>query len=361
MVTVTGKRTPLYTFHQRNGARFTLFGGWEMPLQYSGILEEHRVTRQRAGLFDVSHMGEVHVRGPQAVAFLDYLLTNDIRRLKEGQVLYSQMCYPSGGVVDDLLVYCCASGDYLLCINAANTEKDFAWMQEHSTGFDCEVKDVSQDYAQLAVQGPKAVTIVHSMAANSVESMPRFSFRRETLSGISVLLSRTGYTGEDGFEIYCIPEEAETVAEGLMDYGRPHGLSLVGLGARDSLRLEAGFPLYGHEISEKISPLKAGLNWCVRLDKSVDFIGKEALLAENKAGIEQRIVRFKLNDRRIARQGAPIFYADALVGEVVSGTLSPMTHQAIGTALVNLRGTDLNSLTVEVRKKQVPLITLSKR
>ena len=355
------KRTALYTFHQRNGARFVSFSGWEMPLQYEGILEEHRSTRQRAGLFDVSHMGEVRVWGEQAVDFLDYLLTNAISPLEDGQVLYTQMCYPSGGVVDDLLVYRLAFGDYLLCINAGNTDKDFAWIQEHSAAFDCKVENVSQEYAQLAVQGPKAVKIVDTVAVHSVAGMRRFSFRRETLSGVPVLLSRTGYTGEDGFELYCAPEEAETVASSLMECGKPYGLSLVGLGARDSLRLEAGLPLYGHEISENISPLQAGLHRFVKLSKPVDFIGKEALLAEDKSGIKRKIVHFKLNDRRIARQGTPVFYVDSKVGEVVSGTFSPILNQPIGAALVELDGTDLNALTVEIRKKRIPLITLPRK
>ncbi len=310
------------------------FAGWDMPVQYRSILDEHRAVRTKAGLFDVSHMGEVTVRGAGALDFLQHLVTNDCRKLFPGRVLYTVMCQPDGGAVDDLLVHMVAQGDYLLCINASNTAKDFSWMQAQARGFDCEVKNVSADYAQLALQGPLAASIAQPLTPAPLAELKYYHFTHHPVAGVPCLIARTGYTGEDGFEFYCPANRGEELAEALLAAGAAHGLQLTGLGARDSLRLEAGFPLYGHELSETISPLAAGLSWVVKLDKG-PFVGSEALATEHKAGSARRVVFFKTGDRRIVRAGALVLAQNGdSVGTVVSGTLSPTLNEAIGSALV---------------------------
>ena len=329
------KRTPLRDFHAAHGGRMVDFAGWEMPVQYRSILEEHRAVRRAAGLFDVSHMGEADVRGPEAGRFLNHLVTNDVGRLFPGRVLYSPMCYPTGGVVDDLLVYMRGPGDYFLCINAGNIDKDLAWLQEQASAFKVTVTDRSADYALLAVQGPQAARIVQSLAAVQLDPVKYYHFVEGTVAGVPCLISRTGYTGEDGFELYHAAGDALRLAEALLAAGAPHGLELAGLGARDSLRLEAGYPLYGHEITAEVSPIAAGLGWTVKFDKEVDFIGRAALAAEKAAGPARKIIFFKTGDRRIVRPGTPVLDpAGGAVGQVVSGTLSPILNEAIGSALV---------------------------
>jgi aminomethyltransferase len=330
------------------------FAGWEMPVQYRGILEEHKAVRRTAGLFDVSHMGEVEVRGPEAARFLNHLVTNDVGRLFPGRVLYSPMCYPTGGVVDDLLVYLRGPEDYFLCINAGNIDKDLAWIQEQAAGFNVVVTDRSADYAQLAVQGPNAPAIVQSLTDVRLDLVKYYHFCEGVVAGVPCLISRTGYTGEDGFELYHPAAEAPRLAEALLAAGAPHGLELAGLGARDSLRLEAGYPLYGHEITTDISPLAAGLGWTVRLDKGVDFIGRAALAAEKAAGPAKRIVFFKTGDRRIVRSGSPVLGLAGEVGRVVSGTFSPVLNEAIGSALVEAKAA-VEPLSVDIRGAKIDL------
>jgi aminomethyltransferase len=349
------KRTPLRDFHAAHGGRLVDFAGWEMPVQYRSILEEHKAVRRAAGLFDVSHMGEVDVRGPDAARFLNRLVTNDVARLFPGRVLYSPMCRADGGVVDDLLVYQRASDDYFLCINAGNIDKDLAWIREQSAGFEVTVSDRSADYALLAVQGPRAAGIVQALTGAKLGLVKYYHFTEATVAGVHCLASRTGYTGEDGFELYQAAGDAVALATALLEAGRPHGLELAGLGARDSLRLEAGFPLYGHEITTEISPLAAGLGWTVKLDKGVDFNGRAALLAEREQGSVNRIVFFKTGDRRIVRADTPVLGPDgATVGRVVSGTLSPILNEAIGSALVAATAA-AQALTVDVRGARLNL------
>jgi len=363
------QRTPLRDFHAAHGGRLVDFAGWEMPVQYRSILEEHKTVRRAAGLFDVSHMGEVDVRGPEAGKFLNHLVTNDVTKLYPGRVLYSPMCYPTGGVVDDLLVYMWGPENYFLCINAGNIAKDLAWIREQAAKFKVTITDRSPDYGQLAVQGPRAVAIVQSLTPVKLDAVKYYHFVEGPVAGIHCLISRTGYTGEDGFELYVKAGETLQLAEALLAAGATHGLELAGLGARDSLRLEAGYPLYGHEITQDISPLTAGLGWTVKLDKGADFIGRAALVAEKQAGSKQRIIYFKTGDRRIVRADTPVLGADvAVVGRVVSGTLSPILNEAIGSALVasaaaaaplavDIRGTKLNLQLVKppfVELKKLP-------
>ncbi len=349
------KRTPLRDFHVAHGGRLVDFAGWEMPVQYRSILEEHKAVRRAAGLFDVSHMGEVDVQGPDAARYLNRLVTNDVAKLFPGRVLYSPMCYPGGGVVDDLLVYQRAADDYFLCINAGNIAKDVAWFHEQAAGFDVRITDRSADYALLAIQGPQAADIVQSLTGAKLGLIKYYHFGEATIAGVHCLASRTGYTGEDGFELYHAASDAPALAAALLEAGRPRGLELAGLGARDSLRLEAGYPLYGHELTADISPLTAGLGWTVKLDKGADFVGRTALLAEKQQGGAQKIVFFKTGDRRIVRADTPVLDGEGRpVGRVVSGTLSPLLNEAIGSALV-AAGAAAHPLAVDIRGAKVAL------
>lgn len=342
------------------------FAGWDMPVQYRSILEEHKAVRLRAGLFDVSHMGEADVKGPEALKFLQHLVTNDCSKLFPGRVLYTVMCYPHGGVVDDLLVYMRGSDDYLLCINAGNIAKDIAWMQEQAKGFNCTVTNVSDEYAQLAVQGPRAAEILQTLTATALATIKYYHFAAGQVAGYPCIISRTGYTGEDGFELYCAGAFGERLAEAVLAAGAPFGLELAGLGARDSLRLEAGFPLYGHEITEHINPIRAGLGWVVKFDKG-PFIGSDVLLAEKQNGVPRKIVYFKTGDRRIVRADTPVLNATgAEVGRVVSGTLSPMLNEAIGSAMVEAPAAaeplrvDLRGTMVNLQLVKPPFVPLKK-
>jgi aminomethyltransferase len=364
------KCTPLREFHVAHGGRMVDFAGWEMPVQYRSILEEHKAVRRAAGLFDVSHMGEVDVRGPEAGRFLNYLVTNDVGRLYPGRVLYSPMCYPTGGVVDDLLVYLRGPEDYFLCINAGNIDKDLAWIREQAAGFNVEVTDRSPDYAQLAVQGPKAPAIVQSLTGVRLDLVKYYHFTEGTVAGVPCLISRTGYTGEDGFELYHPATDARRLADAVLAAGVPYGLELAGLGARDSLRLEAGYPLYGHEISADISPLTAGLGWTVKFDKGAsplasgalptfdggtDFIGRDALLLEKVDGSPFKVVFFKTGDRRIVRAESLICNSEGQnCGRVLSGTLSPILNEAIGSALV-VADMTTHPLSVDIRGAKIGL------
>ena len=330
------------------------FAGWDMPVQYKSILEEHKAVRQRAGLFDVSHMGEADVKGPEALKFLQHLVTNDCSKLFPGRILYTVMCYPTGGVVDDLLVYMRGPDDYFLCINAGNIAKDIAWMQEQAKGFNCTVVDRSPDYGQLAIQGPKAVEIVQTLTKSVLADIKYYHFADGEVAGVKCIISRTGYTGEDGVELYCAAADTVKLAEAVLAAGAPLGLELTALGARDSLRLEAGFPLYGHEITDAINPIAAGLGWVVKFDKG-PFIGSEPLKAEKAAGPAKKIVFFKTGDRRIVRAGTPVLNtAGAEVGQVVSGTLSPILNEAIGSALVETKSA-VEQLAVDIRGTKLNL------
>jgi len=363
------KRTPLRDFHAAHGGRLVDFAGWEMPVQYRSILEEHKAVRRAAGLFDVSHMGEVDVTGPGAEAFLNHLVTNDVTKLFPGRVLYSPMCYPDGGVVDDLLVYRRGPSEYFLCINAGNIDKDLAWIRQQSAAFDVTITDRSDDYALLAIQGPRAAEIVQTLSGAKLGALKYYHFVEGTVAGVHCLISRTGYTGEDGFELYHAAGDATALAEAVLAAGTPVGLELAGLGARDSLRLEAGYPLYGHEITQDISPLAAGLGWTVKLEKGADFIGRPALLDQKQNGTKHQVVFFKTGDRRIVRADTAVLDdAGNAVGRVLSGTLSPILNEAIGSALtassaltlplsVDIRGTKVNLHLVKppfVQLKKAP-------
>lgn len=341
------KRTPLFAAHQALGARFVDFGGWEMPVQYTGIIAEHHAVRQRAGLFDVSHMGEIELRGPRALATCQALTVNDVGRLHDGQAQYSLLCLPNGGVVDDIIVHRIAPERLLLCVNAGNTEKDLAWVREHHGG--AEVVDRSAEVAQLALQGPRATDILMPVTDLPLQEIRSFSFREGQVAGRRALVAHTGYTGEDGWEIYCGAEVALVVWNALLDAGRLFGVAPAGLGARDTLRLERALPLYGHELSEETTPLEAGLGWVVRLTKS-EFIGRDALLRQREKGVQRKLAGLMMRAPGIPRQGYRIFHGRDAVGAVTSGTKSPTLGKAIALGYVASTWEEVGTkLGIEIR------------
>lgn len=347
---------PLHDFHAEQGARFVNFGGWNMPVQYTSILEEHKAVRKAAGLFDVSHMGEFLVTGSDAALFLDKLLVNSIGQAPVGKAVYSPMCASDGGVVDDLIVYRTEEEGFLVCVNASNIEKDFGWFLKQATRWelDVQIEDHSEDFALLALQGPKAAAILEAVGFDTIAEIKKFWHAQLPFAGEKVRVCRTGYTGEDGYEIYASPKAAETLARAIMSKGEPFGVQLCGLGCRDSLRLEAGYPLYGHELSESITPLEASLDWTVKLQKQ-DFVGKNALSEQKEAGIPRRVLHFKLEGRRIARQGTPVVNSEGeIVGQVLSGTLSPMLGCPIGSAIVTAEAQG-TPLSVDLRGNRIAL------
>lgn len=328
-------RTPLFQEHINAGGQMVDFGGWAMPLKYSGILEEVEAVRSRAGLFDVSHMGEITVAGPQALSWLDTILTNDIRKLADNQVMYAFMCYPHGGVVDDLLVYRHGLQKFLLVVNAANTQKDWDWLTQHKVP-GVVLENISPDMGQLAVQGPLAEEILQKLTPYKLEDIGFFRFASPVeIAGIPALVSRTGYTGEDGFEIYCPAADSVRLWQEIMREGKPLGLLPCGLGARDTLRFEAGLPLYGHEISQEITPLEARLGLFVKLKKEADFIGKAALAALKEKGLSRQLAGLTLVDKGVPRAGYPVYNGEGKeVGYVTSGSFSPTLNASAANALV---------------------------
>lgn len=322
----------LRDFHEDLGAKFTTFASWEMPIAYGSSVEEHMSARKAAAIFDVSHMGEIQVLGSDAGLFLDYALTNWISTVDVGQAVYSPMCDETGGVIDDLIAYKRSKDDYLLCVNASNVETDFDYLKNLATSFACEVVDLSQKYGQLAVQGPDALAIVSQSAGVDLSVIGKMHFMEVDVFDSPVLLARSGYTGEDGFEIYCRSQALNSWADALVASGESYGLRWAGLAARDSLRLEAGLPLHGHELSAQITPIQAGLGWSVKWDKPRGFVGCEALLAEKEDGPAGRLGHYVVEDRRIPREGDAIMFEDIAVGRVTSGGYSPLLGKPIGTA-----------------------------
>ncbi len=347
------RRTPFYDHHVAAGARIVPFAGFEMPMQYSGVKEEHLATRTACGLFDVSHMGEVRVRGPKAEDALMWLLSNAIRRLQVGQAQYNAMCNADGGVVDDVFVYREGAEEFLVCVNAANRAKDFQWMVDNNRE-GAEIIDEGDQWAQLAIQGPKAVEVVRTLAPAEVPDLGRHRFVRGTFAGIDdCLIARTGYTGEDGFEVFIPAAMAVPAWQAILDAGAPHGLLPVGLGARDTLRLEAGNCLYGHELDATTSPLAAGLGWITKVKKPGGFIGCDAIVARRDAGTERVLVGFQVDGKRIARQGMAVLVDGAAVGEVTSGTRGPSVGVAVGMAYVDRAHAELGTeLTIDVRGRE---------
>lgn len=338
------KRTSLYETHVKCGARIIDFGGWEMPVQYGGIISEHEHVREKAGLFDVSHMGELLVEGEAAAGYLQNLITNDISKAKPGRAVYSPMCYPDGGVVDDLLVYKLSDTSFFVVVNAANTDKDEAWLREHLAP-GVTLKNASAEFAQLAVQGPKAQQIVQRLTKTPLEEIRFYHFAGGAglssaktgdveFCGLPAIISRTGYTGEDGFEVYFDPAKAPEVWNKILDAGKDEDIVPAGLGARDTLRFEAALPLYGHELSESISPLEAGLGRFVKLNKE-SFIGREALLKQNESGPARRLAGIEVTGRGVARAGCELTAGGKTIGVVTTGSYAPSLKKNLGLALVD--------------------------
>jgi glycine cleavage system T protein (aminomethyltransferase) len=326
------KKTPLYEVHKSLGARIVDFAGWEMPVQYSGVIEEHLAVRSACGLFDVSHMGEIEVSGDGAFDFVQSIMTNDIERVEDGQCQYTLLCYPDGGVVDDTIVYRYNKDRYLFCVNASNASKVFDWMKKQADS-DTIVENLSDSYAQIALQGPRSVEVLRGLLDTDPGEIKHFHFYLGLIGDAEALVSRTGYTGEDGFEIYLEPSDAIGVWQALMEAGSKHGIRPIGLGARDTLRLEMGYPLYGHELSEKITPLEAGLTKYVRLDDR-DFIGEEALKKQAEQGVKRTLVGFQLKDPGIPRADYEIHSGGKKIGVVSSGTSSPSLKAGVGMGFV---------------------------
>jgi aminomethyltransferase len=348
------KRTPLYEAHRAAGARMGPFGGWEMPIQYTGIIEEHRAVRTAAGLFDVSHMGEIEIKGPGAVSLIQHLVTNDVGRLAVGQALYTPMCTPEGGIIDDLLVYRLEESHFLLVVNAANTQEDLAWVLSHA-GDGVHITDRTEEIALLALQGPRAQDILQPLTPVPLDKVGYYRFSQEVeIAGRITMVSRTGYTGEDGFEIYTAAGDAVVLWDALLAAGRGAGLLPAGLGARDTLRLEAGYLLHGNDMDKTTSPYEVGLGWTVKLDKG-GFIGAEALRRQKHEGLRRRLVGFVLAERAIARPGFTIRKDDTPIGKVTSGTFGPTVGKSIGLGFVPPHhAAPGEAIAVEIRGRAIP-------
>jgi len=357
MAAASLRATPLHPVHRALGAKLVDFGGWEMPVQYSGILEEHQAVRTAVGLFDVSHMGEIEIRGPQAATLADFVTTNAVAGLAAGQIQYSGLLYPHGGFVDDILVHKVADDCYFLCVNASNQEKDF----EHIRGlnrFDAQVELVSERYAQLAIQGPNARATLQKLTKVDLAAIRYYHFVDGPVDGAAARVARTGYTGEDGFEIYVAPEEAVRIWNRILEAGREFGIRPCGLGARNTLRLEAKMALYGHEIDASISPFEAGLGWIVKLDKG-EFVGREALVRQKETGIRRRLAGFEMRGRGIARDGYEVFVDGAPAGWVTSGSPSPTLNKNIGLCYLPSGQADTGrALQILVRSQLVDAVTV---
>ena len=328
------------------------FAGWEMPVQYSGVITEHMAVRSRAGLFDVSHMGEIAVRGVGADAMCQRLTANDLARMQVSQAQYNLLLNDRGGVIDDVIFYKRQSDDFLICVNASNSEKDFQWLRQHATGA-IQVENVSTDYAQLALQGPLAETILQPLTAMALANIKSFYFAESEVAGTRCLIARTGYTGEAGFELYCSSQNAEKLWRDLLYAGAPAGLVPAGLGARDTLRLEKAYPLYGHELDDSTTPLEAGLQWVVKFSKG-SFIGYQVLLRQKQAGVERKLVGLELIEPGIARSEYRLLKDGRCIGKVTSGTRSPTLGRSIALGYVEAEEARTeNILEVEIRNRPV--------
>jgi aminomethyltransferase len=351
------KQTPLNAAHRRLGGRMVDFGGWDMPVQYpAGTVAEHMATRTGAGLFDVSHMGEITVDGPDAIAFVNRLCSNDVTKLIDGQAHYSALMTDRGTVVDDLLVYRFGPEKLLLVVNAATTDKDWDWISSHKKDEAVELRNASAEYCQIAVQGPKAVAIVQQLTDTPLDEIKYYHFREGTVDGVPAIISRTGYTGEDGFEVYAAPDKAEQLWDKILEvggYGTEGGILPCGLAARNTLRLEAGMSLYGHEIDEETTLYEANLGWISKLGKG-EFTGREALAQQKEAGVKHRLAGFEMTDRGIARDEQDVYVDGSLVGRVTSAGPAPFLKKNIGLAVLPVQFTNEGQvIAIDVRGKQL--------
>lgn len=356
MVATTLKETPLVEAHKKAGARMVDFAGWFMPVQYKSIITEHMAVRSKVGLFDVSHMGEFTVSGERAHDFIQYLIANDLNKLvRPNCALYSQIVRPNGGTVDDLIVYR-RENDFLIVVNASNIDKDWNWMQSHLDKFPgTQMKNISEQTGLLALQGPRAVPLMQEITGVEVGQLASFSYSTGVIDGVKVSFGRTGYTGEDGFEIFMDADKAEKVWNALLSKGTSHGIEPCGLGARDTLRLESGLPLYGHELDDETSPLEAGLGWSVKLEKGTDFLGRDAMLAQKENGLPKQLVCLKAEGKALPRQGYDLFVGDTRIGAVTSGSQGIFVGYPIAFAFVPSSHAKVGTeLSIQIRDSKVP-------
>ena len=351
------KQTPLNRVHRDLGGRMVDFGGWHMPVQYAaGTIEEHLRTRNHAGLFDVSHMGEIDVKGSEAIAFVNRITSNDVGKLVDGQAQYSALTTPAGTVVDDLLVYRFAADHLLLVVNAGTTDKDWDWIRQHHVGESVELKNVSSEFCQIAVQGPDSLSILQKLTDTPLSEIKYYHFTKGSVDGVPSIISRTGYTGEDGFEVYAASDKAEQLWNKLLEAGNvgtETGVVPCGLAARNTLRLEAGMSLYGHEIDETTTLLEANLGWICKLDKG-EFLGREALAQQKEAGVKKRLVGFEVTERGIARDDQDVVIDNERVGRVTSGSPAPYLKKNIGFAYVPSEFANVGGeIKIDVRGKLV--------
>lgn len=351
-------KTCLHDRHVKQGALMSPFGGFDMPIQYTTIIEEHNAVRQNVGVFDVSHMGEVRVTGKQAYDFVSHIFVNDVTGAPDGQIFYGMMCYENGGTVDDLLVYKVNDEEYFLVINAANIAKDYAWIEKNAKGFDVKVENQSDYYGEVAVQGPKAEEVLMRILNLPLDEIAFYNFKTFHIDNEDVIISRTGYTGEDGFEVYGSHEFTQRLWDKLMEAG----VTPCGLGCRDTLRFEVGLPLYGDELADDITPLEASLSMFVKLDKPTDFIGKEALAKQKAEGVTRRIVGIELEGKAIPRHGYPVEADGKVIGEVTTGYNSISTGKSVAMAMVEKPYAKLGTpVEIRIRKKTFPGVVVKKR
>ena len=356
------KKTPLFEHYEKYGGKMVDFAGWALPVEFSGLKEEHFAVREKAGIFDVSHMGEVIVKGEEAEKFLDYLLSNEISKMQDKQISYNLMCYDSGTIVDDLIVYKYSKDHFLLVINAGNIEKDIPWITEKSKEFKVNISNISDETAQLAIQGPKAQEILQRLTDFNLGDIKFFYFEDKVMiAGVPCLLSRSGYTGEDGFELYMDQKHVALLWDKIISEGKEEGLIPCGLGSRDTLRFESGLPLYGNELSDETSPLEAGLGFFVKLQKN-DFIGKDALVKQKNDGLTRKIVGFEMIDKGIPRHGYEVYSEDEKIGFVTTGYMAPTVKKTIGLAMVNIDFSPLGTeFFIAVRNKKLKAKVIDKK
>lgn len=357
------KKTPLYDEHVGLGGKVVDYAGWYLPVQYEGLIAEHEAVRNAVGLFDVSHMGEITIKGKEALAFVDYLMTNDISKVVDNQIVYTFMCAPDGGVVDDLLVYRLAHDDFYLVVNASNTAKDYKWIVDQKGNFDVEITNISDTVGEVAIQGPLAQKVLQKLTKTDLNTITFFTLNRKVdINGVECMISRTGYTGEDGFEVYTTNEGIVKVWKDILEAGKEAGIKPCGLGCRDTLRFEASLPLYGHEISDEINPLEGGFKYFVKLDKASDFIGKEALNKHWKEGLKRKLAGFEMIDRGIPREGYEIQKDGKTIGHVTTGYMSPTLKKNIGNALISPEYTELGTeIDIIIRNKPAKAKIVSKK
>lgn len=341
------KKTALNSIHKELGAKMVEFAGWEMPVQYEGVRKEHLTVRKSAGLFDVSHMGEIEVRGPDAIKFCQWVTTNDVNKVADFQAQYTLLCNENGGVVDDVIIYKFSDEHFLFCVNASNSDKDFAWIKKEEDKFDVEVLDKSPQYSQIAIQGPDSKTILGKSIEQNLDDIKKFRFGLFSWNGFEMIIARTGYTGEEGFEVFLPWDGASALWHSLMESGSEFQIKPCGLAARDTLRIEMGYSLYGHEIDEDINPLEAGLERYIKLEGD-DFIGRSELKKSLDEGLSNKLVGFELLQRGIPREGYSIFKNGSFLGTVTSGTLSPSLEKSIGLGYLNSKAND-DTIQIQIR------------